>query len=172
MKRIWIFIVIAGIGLVAMSAYHFLNRPGRGDIAYAFILNDLSGKPVSLADYRGKAVLLAFWASWCVYCRSEFPLLIQLNKDYNEKGLEVLIISEDTLKDEYALKSFLKEHPSDLKILLDIDALIADKFQSFGVPEFLLINRSGVIMRRLSGPVNWASDKAKGYIGEILAGPP
>src|SRR5487761_1251710 len=67
----------------------------RGKAAPAFTLKTTDGKTVSLADYKGKAVLLNFWATWCAPCKMEMPWLIQLQKKYAAQGFTVLGVSED-----------------------------------------------------------------------------
>ena len=61
---------------------------------------DLSGKQVSLADYKGKAVLLNFWATWCGPCKLEMPWLVQLRDKYTDQGFEVLGIESDNYDDD------------------------------------------------------------------------
>ncbi len=67
----------------------------RGKIAPGFTLKTPDGKTVSLADYKGKAVLLNFWATWCAPCKLEMPWLIELQKQYASQGFTVLGVSED-----------------------------------------------------------------------------
>ena len=71
--------------------------PLTGKPAHAFALEDLTGKKVSLADYKGKAVLVNFWATWCAPCKIETPWLVELRNQYSAQGFEVLGISADDL---------------------------------------------------------------------------
>ena len=75
-------IAIAGIAILAMSALQYLTRPGRGDVAPLFSLSALDGKSISIEDFRGKPVLLHFWATWCGSCIKEMPSLSRLDKDF------------------------------------------------------------------------------------------
>src|SRR5206468_2602211 len=68
---------------------------------------DLAGKPLSIANYKGKVVLLDFWATWCPPCRAELPNVIETYKKNHDKGFEIIGISLD--KDETKLKDFMKE---------------------------------------------------------------
>jgi len=78
--------------------------PLMGKPAPAFALEDLSGKKVSLADYKGKAVLLNFWATWCAPCKIETPWLVELRGQYAAQGFEVLGVSADDLDKDDAKK--------------------------------------------------------------------
>jgi thiol-disulfide isomerase/thioredoxin len=71
--------------------------PLKGKPAPAFVLEDLSGKKVSLASYKGKAVLINFWATWCAPCKIETPWLVELRNQYASQGFEVLGVSADDL---------------------------------------------------------------------------
>jgi cytochrome c biogenesis protein CcmG/thiol:disulfide interchange protein DsbE len=93
----------------ADSVAHF-SSPLVGKAAPAFTLTDLKGKKVSLADYKGKAVQLNFWATWCAPCKIETPWLIELEKQYAPKGFEILAVSFDDLdKDDPKLLAKDKE---------------------------------------------------------------
>ena len=81
MRLFWTVLVIAGIAIVAMSAYQFLARPDAGDPAPAFELPALDGGTVSLERYSSKPVLLHFWASWCGICRFTTPDVARLQSE-------------------------------------------------------------------------------------------
>jgi cytochrome c biogenesis protein CcmG/thiol:disulfide interchange protein DsbE len=82
--------------------------PLKGKPAPAFTLEDLSGKKVSLASYKGKAVLINFWATWCGPCKIETPWLVELRNQYAAQGFEILGVSTDDL-DRDDLKLFANE---------------------------------------------------------------
>lgn len=164
MKRFWIVISIAGIAIVAVSAYQYLARPDRGDAAPAFTLPSIDGKPMSLGDLRGRPVLLHFWASWCGVCRQEFPSIERLHREVGGLGLTVVAVSEDDKKDEASLRSFLKSVPATFPVLLDADGEVADAYQSWGVPDTILIDGNGIIAWRRSGSIDWDSDDVRAKI--------
>jgi thiol-disulfide isomerase/thioredoxin len=78
--------------------------PLRGKPAPAFELEDLSGKKVSLESYKGKAVLVNFWATWCAPCKIETPWLVELREEYAAQGFEILGVSADDLDRDDAAK--------------------------------------------------------------------
>ena len=85
-----------GAFLAARSKFR-AHQVGSADRAIApdFTLNDLSGKPLTLSTYRGKVVLLDFWATWCDPCRDEIPRFIALQNQYGDRGLQIIGISMD-----------------------------------------------------------------------------
>jgi len=118
-----------------------------GDNAPIIALNDANGKSVSLADLKGKIVLIDFWASWCEPCRAEGPNLKEQYKLYKDKGFEILSVSLDTDK-----KSWLKAIDEDGLTWLqvsDLKGYRSETVQSYGiggVPTFFLVDRNGKII--------------------------
>lgn len=118
-----------------------------GDEAPMIKLNDAQGKPVSLADLKGKIVLIDFWASWCEPCRAEGPNLKEQYKLYKDKGFEILSVSLDTER-----KNWLKAISDDGLTWLQVSDLkgyrseIVQSYGIGGVPSFFLIDREGKII--------------------------
>lgn len=154
-KRYWIAFGIAGIIIIVMSAYHFWQRPTRGDIAPPFTLRDLSGKSISLADYRENFILLHFWNTRCDVCRYELAAVEHLNQKFKDRGLVILsvLVDEEKTKDlESTIDSMA--HVT-FPVLLDSDGVVADVYQVYGVPESFIIGRDGIILERLTGGIDW-----------------
>ncbi|MFA5811436.1 MAG: TlpA disulfide reductase family protein [bacterium] len=168
MRRLWIFLLIAGIAIIAVSAFQYLTRPGRGDPAPAFALPSLDSKEIDIEGYRGRPVLLHFWASWCGLCQEEFPSLVRLAKDYEAQGLVVLAISEDEARSYPTVRAFTQTMNASFPILLDGKGAVADSYQSWAVPETIFIDSAGTISWRHSGPVNWDSDPARKMVSEFI----
>jgi peroxiredoxin len=120
---------------------------GVGDPAPLFTLNNTNGKPISLADLKGKIVLIDFWASWCEPCRAESPNLKIQYKLYKDKGFEIISVSVDNDR-----KSWLKAISDDALPWIQVSDLKAFKSEAVrsygigGVPSFFLIDRDGKII--------------------------
>jgi len=120
---------------------------GVGDAAPLFTLNDVNGKQISLADLKGKVVLIDFWASWCEPCRAESPNLKTQYKLYKDKGFEIISVSLDTDR-----KSWLKAINDDSLTWLqvsDLKGYRSDAVRAYGIggiPSFFLIGRDGKII--------------------------
>ncbi len=165
MRKLWIAAIAAGIALLAMSALQYLTRPGEGDVAPGFKLRSLDSKIVSLDSFRGRPVILHFWASWCGACRQEFPSLARLQSDFEGEGLAVLAISLDESREEAA--AFAASVKSGMIVLLDPDGEVGDSYQSFAVPETFFINKEGKIVWRRAGPIDWDSPDVRARVKEL-----
>ena len=107
-----------------------------------------------LADLRGKVVLLNFWATWCVPCRTEMPALEALYQRHKEAGLVVLAINMDTLSSA-GLEAFVKEVAVTFPIVLDPAWSTARLYQVRGLPTTYLIDRAGDVVVREVGERDW-----------------
>ena len=160
--------LIAGAALLAVSAYQYLTRPDRGDLAPTFELAAIDGQSISLEEFRGRPVLLHFWASWCGPCRQEFPSLHRMYQAFEDRGLVIMAISEDGEEGASAVKAFLDLHPVSFPVLLDREGRVADSFRSWGVPESIMIDRNGVIAWRGAGARDWDSPRARDMIRKLI----
>lgn len=117
----------------------------------SFVLNDLSGSAQNLQDYKGKVLIIDFWATWCAPCRKEIPDFIALQDEYREKGLEVIGISlDDSLRD---LTDFVKTNQINYTILYrDQERKIVDVFGGIkGIPTTFIIDREGNVVNKFVG---------------------
>src|SRR5262249_18410322 len=101
------------------------------------------GTPVRLLDYKGKVLLVDFWASWCVPCKTSFPALDALYREYQPKGLEVLAINLD--EQRRSADAFLAARPHRMPVLFDPKGVAPAAFGVKGMPTSYLIDRSGTI---------------------------
>ena len=120
-----------------------------------FTLKDSAGAATKLSDYRGQVVLLNFWASWCAPCQEELPSLLSMQARMRSKGVTVLGISVD--EDDGAYHRFLKERGVNFLTVRDPEQKISGQYGTFGWPETYVIDRKGIVRRKLIGPVDWNS---------------
>ncbi len=125
------------------------RAPSSGAAAADFTLQDLNGKNVRLSDYKGKVVILDFWATWCPPCRASIPGLEKLFKTYKDKGLVILAVSLDQGEWD-SVKSFGAEYGITYTILKGNDD-ISDKYQVRTIPMLLVIDKEGRITKRYMG---------------------
>jgi thiol-disulfide isomerase/thioredoxin len=114
-----------------------------------FTLSTWEGKKTSLSDFKGKTVLLDFWATWCIPCRESTPVMEKLNAEFSSKGLATLAV--DYGEDVDAVKGYLAHNPSPLPNLVDPDKKVADLYSVSSVPTFILISKDGKVTYRTSG---------------------
>ncbi len=125
--------------------------PDVGSIAPDFILKDIQGKDVRLSEYRGKIVLLEFWATWCPPCRVSVPDLVGIQEKYRNKEFVILGISIDEGGDITAkLNEFIKEYKINYAILIG-DENVSNAYNVRGIPVTFLIDREGKIANYYNG---------------------
>jgi thiol-disulfide isomerase/thioredoxin len=140
----------------------YTKSPLLGKPAPSFALEDLAGKKISLADYKGKALLINFWATWCGPCKLETPWLVELEKQYAPQGFEVLgIDSEDDdvtpadkpawAKDKAAVAQFVQKERMPYPVLLGGDS-ISDSYGPFdAMPMSFFVDRNGKVIAAQMG---------------------
>ena len=141
------------------------TRPPRiGTEAPNFTVQD-SDRKLTLADYRGKVVVLNFWATWCPPCVEEMPSLVELQQRLKDKGVTVLAVSLDA--DEGAYHKFLKDHGVNLITVRDPDLKSSDLYGTFKYPETYIIDRSGILRRKFIGAMNWNDPEVVDFLGKL-----
>jgi len=119
-----------------------------------FTLPTLSGTPIRLAELRGKAVLLNFWATWCAPCRTEMPSIEALYQRYKDRGLDVLAVNLD-LRSTAGVAAFLQEVGVTFRVGLDPSWSTARAYRVLGLPTTYLIDRAGQVIVREVGARDW-----------------
>jgi cytochrome c biogenesis protein CcmG/thiol:disulfide interchange protein DsbE len=155
--------IILGLCIVLLSAGTAVSQ-NPGSAAPQFSLKDINGKEVSLSDFKGKVVILDFWATWCGPCRSEIPDFIALQKKYGGKGLQVIGISVD--KDKNALSKFYKDNGMNYPVALT-DGAVESKYGGIrGIPTTFIIDKSGKIVKKYVGATS--KEQFEGDIKPLL----
>ncbi len=131
---------------------------------------DASGKPLSLANYRGSGLIVNVWATWCGPCVAELPTFAAISQSLAKSKILVLPISVD-LNGAKAVQPFYTSHGiSDLPILLDPDGDTTNVLNAPGIPVTVIINPQGQLVGRLDGSANWNSATTLALVRQ-LAGP-
>jgi cytochrome c biogenesis protein CcmG/thiol:disulfide interchange protein DsbE len=131
-----------------------------GSAAPDFTIQD-SDRTVSLHDFRGKTVVLNFWASWCEPCLEETPSLIQMQK---MMGSKVVLLGVDIRDTDEGYHQFLTRYHVDFLTVRDAKDKSADLYGTTGQPETFIIDAEGRIRRKLVGPMNWTSPEMIEYL--------
>ena len=150
MKRIGIILAIV-IAIAAWLTLHHAapKQAGSAKLAPAFSLKDTAGHPLQLSDYRGKVVVLDFWATWCEPCKQEIPHLIDLQNRYGAQGLQVVGISMDDSEDP--VRAFQQQYKMNYPIAVGNEHL-ADQYGGvLGLPITFVIDKQGQIVARHIG---------------------
>lgn len=156
---------VLALGTIRMPAdTRGLSGPQIGRPAPDFRLEDLDGQPMSLSDLRGRPVVVNFWASWCIPCRDEAPLLDDAQARYAAAGLQVLgIVYQDDVGPARAfVDRFALRYPG----LLDPGGRTAIDYGVLGIPMTFVIDRDGTIRRVFLGPFQIETFRAA--VEEIL----
>lgn len=173
MKRQWMVVglVLAGLALGVWALMQFGPATGPvqpGSRAPEFRALDInSGDSVSLSAYRGKVTLVNVWATWCGPCRAEMPSMQEAYAQLKDRGFAIAAVSVDegSIDD---VKAFQREFGLTFDILHDRSGRIQQVYQTTGVPESFLLDRDGVIVKRLIGEHNWASEANIAQIERLL----
>lgn len=118
---------------------------GVGMLAPSFTLKNLEGKEVHLEDYRGKKVMLNFWATWCPPCKEEMP---GMEKLYNEHEIEILAVNLDPQND---VRGFIERNNLTFPVLLDVHGTTQQTYSIISIPTTFIIDENGIIVEKHIG---------------------
>ena len=135
-----------------------------GNAAPQFAVED-SDRRISLGDFKGKIVVLNFWATWCPPCVDEMPSLVRMQQLMRDKGVTVLAVSVDA--DSGSYHKFLKDHNVNLLTVRDPDQKSNNLYGTFKFPETYIIDRNGVVRRKFIGPVDWNQPDILDYLSKL-----
>jgi peroxiredoxin len=143
-------VLAAVLGLSVFDGWSMGSRvPAVGMPVEDFRLIDLEGKAHSLSQYRGKVVLVNFWATWCKPCTTEMPAMQTTYDRLREKGFVVLAINE--LEDDAKVREHIKQYGHTFPVLMDRDNKVANQFGVFGLPVSVFIDPEGRVQEYIKG---------------------
>ncbi|MDP3658798.1 TlpA disulfide reductase family protein [Phenylobacterium sp.] len=160
----------AGLKPLARGEMAKLTTPAEATAAPANSFYDAAGKPVRLADFKGKVVVLNMWATWCGPCIIEMPTLAKLQTSYAGKPVEVVAVSIDGEKDQDKARQFIGQH-APLKFYADPKFKLPFAFTppATGMPTTVIFGPEGVERGRLAGGADWSTPEARAVIDHVLA---
>lgn len=171
-KRHFLFFIAVVAALAGYAAFRDYRAAALPENALPpLYFYDKSGHKVTLADFKGKPVLVNLWATWCVPCIKELPSLDRLQK-MEEGKLVVVAVSMDREKTFEDIGAFLRKHgAAHLAVYWDQDRLVPLKWKYAGLPTSYLIDRHGVVAGRYDGGYDWDKGGVKKDIEGVIAAP-
>jgi peroxiredoxin len=141
-------------------------KPWAGGATPPLELSDIKGARHRLADYRGKVVLVNFWATWCVPCRDEMPSIERLRASLDSRRFAVLAVN--LAEPESRIQKFLDAVPLGFPVLLDRDAKIARAWQAKLLPATYIVGPDGSIRYRHLGELDWSKPEIRAQIARLM----
>ena len=138
--------------------------PGK-PFAPTFELTDDNGDAYSLSDFRGKPIIINFWATWCPPCRAELPSMNRAWKKVKNEGIEMIAVNVG--EDEDTVSAFKAEHPIDFRVLLDPSAEMVSDWPIKGLPTTFVIDKEGRLVYIATGEREWDSDEILNKVREL-----
>ncbi|GFE61237.1 TlpA disulfide reductase family protein [Geobacter sp. AOG2] len=171
MKRFLCLVILgAVVALTACTKKEEAKNQGplqENNPAPAITVNSLAGKPLNLSDLKGKVVILNFWATWCPPCREEIPSMMKLNSAMAGKPFQMVAVSIDE-GGQPAIEAFFKTSGFSLPAYTDPDNRAAKAYGITGVPETFVIDKNGILLKRVIGPMAWDSPDVLSYLEGLM----
>jgi thiol-disulfide isomerase/thioredoxin len=160
------FLVLAVLLCCAAPAIAQQLKPWSGGPTPSLVLSDVDGKPHRLEDYRGKVVLVNFWATWCEPCREEMPSMNKLRASLAARPFAVLAVN--LAESEPRIRRFMEQVPMDFPVLLDRDSSVAKAWRARLLPMSFLVGPDGRIRYSALGEIDWTQERVRKAILEML----
>jgi cytochrome c biogenesis protein CcmG, thiol:disulfide interchange protein DsbE len=167
-------LALIGIGWIARDRFAPIEV---GSEAPDYQTVDLKGNPVRVSDLRGEVVLLNIWATWCPPCREEMPSMQRLHEELGPQGLKIVAVSVDAAPGKVDrvgklggnIEEFAREMNLTFEIWHDESGEIQRKYWATAVPETFVINRAGLIVKKVIGGTQWDSEANRALFLRLLA---
>ena len=143
-----IFLLVAGVAFFSRGVSS--QAAGSKTAAPDWQLSDVDGKPVKLSDFKGKVVILDFWATWCPPCRAEIPGFVAIQKKYADKGFTVIGVSLDKQGPSVA-KPFMRELGMNYPVVMGNPKIVGDYGFITAIPTTFVIDRRGDVVTAYEG---------------------
>lgn len=158
-------LTLLAVVTLLLSACDTGSKPPRiGTAAPDFTVQDADRK-VALKEFRGKVVVLNFWATWCAPCIEEMPSLVQMQQRLKDRGVTVVAVSLDKDADSY--QRFLRNHNISLLTVRDDKQASSNLYGTFKFPETYIIDRNGVMRRKFIGAVDWSQPEITEFLTRL-----
>lgn len=132
-----------------------LSEVQEGNPAPDFELTTLDGETVKLSDYKGKKVILNFWASWCPPCKAEMPHMQKFYAENKDNNIEVLAVNLTNIDSgESEIQKFVDDYGLTFQIPLDTEGMIGTRYQAFTLPTSYILDTNGIITKKIIGPMD------------------
>lgn len=179
-KRIelWIQIIVFLVVTTAILAFALLKDDpapesarmsgiAEGLAAPDFTFPGIDGVEVRLSDFKGKVVLVNVWATWCKPCVDEMPSMEKLYQKFKDTDFEILAVSIDEGGHDMVAE-FVRQHKLTFPVLMDSKGLIKILYGLTGVPESFVIDKKGILVKKIIGQANWAAPEAVRFFQELV----
>lgn len=141
-----------GTDMTGVAANEGLNK---GESAPDFTLTTLDGKTAKLSDYKGKKVVLNFWATWCPPCKAEMPHMQNYYEDFaDEENVEILAVNLTKGDSADKVEAFVADYGLTFPIPMDEEGIVGDTYQAITIPTSYIIDTSGNIQNKIVGPMD------------------
>lgn len=148
--------VVFNLFVLTLHAQQTLTPLPDKKMAPELVLLDMEGVKHNIRDYRGKPVIINFWATWCPPCRRELPSMNRAWKKIKEEG--IVMIAVDVGEDEDTIFTFMGDYPIDFTVLLDSSGEISAKWPVVGLPTTFVLDKEGRLVYQAIGGREWDED--------------
>ena len=153
-QRVVSFVFCVAVSLALLAVHGCDSKSGKlviGKEAPNFTYLGLDGKTRELKEFRGKVVILRFWADWCPHCAVEMPVIEKVYKELKDRGL--IVIAVNVKQKEPKVRAFIGKYDLSYPIALDQEGKISDKYEVKGLPVNYVINRQGILKELIVGAI-------------------